>query len=141
MKQNVIVSIQGKQFYEDQEPEVIELITEGTLEKTDDGWLISYEESALTGMEGVTTTFLVEPDRIVLTRSGALRSQMVFQLGVLHESLYQLEFGALMISVCAKLIEYELSENGGIVDLVYAIDIEHTGGGLIDYHLEIRPTA
>ena len=139
MKRDVIVSIQGKQLYEDQEPEVIELITEGTLERNEDGWLISYEESALTGMEGVKTSFLVQPDRIVLTRSGALRSQMIFQIGVLHESLYQLEFGALMISVCAKLIEHELSEIGGTVDLVYGIDIEHTGGGLVDYHLEIRP--
>lgn len=139
MKKKVIVSIQGKQLYEEQEPEVIELITEGTFEKSDNGWLISYEESALTGMEGVTTTFLVQSDRIVLTRTGALRSQMIFQLGVLHESLYQLEFGALMISVCAKLIEHELSEDGGTVDLVYGIDIEHTGGGLVDYHLEIRP--
>lgn len=139
MKRDVIVSIQGKQLYEDQEPEVIELITEGTLERNEDGWLISYEESALTGMEGVKTSFLVQPDRIVLTRSGALRSQMIFQIGVLHESLYQLEFGALMISVCAKLIEHELTETGGTVDLVYGIDIEHTGGGLVDYHLEIRP--
>jgi hypothetical protein len=32
MKQNVVLSICGKQYYPDQEPEVIELVTDGTLE-------------------------------------------------------------------------------------------------------------
>lgn len=138
MKQNVILSIQGRQLYEEQEPEVIELITEGTLEKLPEGWSICYEESSLTGMEGVTTTFSIQPGKITLTRTGALQSTMVFQIGVLHESLYQLEFGALMISVCAKTVDYELSETGGTVDLVYGIDIENSGGGLVEYHLDVR---
>lgn len=138
MKQDVILSIQGKQYYEDQEPEVIELITEGVLEQKSDGWLITYEESSLTGLEGVTTTFEVSPDQIILTRTGALRSQMIFQLGVPHESLYQMEFGALLICVCAQRLAYQLSETGGTVDLTYGIDIENTGGGIVEYHLEIR---
>lgn len=138
MQQNVILSIKGRQLYEEQEPEVIELITEGILEKRPEGWIISYEESALTGMEGVTTSFQIEPEKIILSRTGALQSQMVFQEGVLHESLYQLEFGALLIRVCAKMVNYQLTEKGGTVDLVYGIDIEHTGGGLVEYHLDIR---
>ena len=60
MKKKVILSICGKQFYEEQEPEVIELVTEGTLERLNNGWEICYEESSLTGMEGVTTVFRVE---------------------------------------------------------------------------------
>ena len=37
MKRTVVLSIQGKQRYEDQDPEVIELVTEGTLEFRDGG--------------------------------------------------------------------------------------------------------
>ena len=79
MKRTVVLSIQGKQHYDDQEPEVIELVTEGTLEFRDGGWDIAYEESALTGLEGVTTTFRVQPDQITLTRTGKLNSQMIFR--------------------------------------------------------------
>ena len=79
MKKQVVLSIQGRQHYADQEPEVIELVTEGTMEFTNGGWDISYEESALTGLEGVTTTFRVEQGKVILTRSGKLNSQMVFQ--------------------------------------------------------------
>lgn len=138
MKTDVILSIRGRQSYLDQDPEIIELVTEGTLERSGDGWLITYQESDLTGLAGVTTTFAVEPEKITLTRKGPLSSQMVFQTGVYHESLYQLEFGALMITVCATKVSAQLSEAGGTVDLVYNIEIEQSAAGTIDYHLEIR---
>ena len=139
MKSKVMLSIRGTQHYEDQEPEVIELITEGTLEKRGNAWELIYQESDLTGLAGVTTSFLLEGDKIVLTRTGKLNSQMVFQEGVLHNSLYEMEFGALMLTVCASRIHYDLSMAGGTVDLVYGIEIEQTSAGVIDYHLNISP--
>ena len=138
MKKNVVLSIRGRQTYQDQEPDVIELVSEGTMEQAGDTWNISYEESDLTGLTGVTTTFRVEPEKITLTREGKLFSQMVFQEGVFHDSLYQMEFGALMITVCATKVRYDLHENGGTIDLVYGIEIENTAAGVIDYHLEIK---
>ena len=139
MQKKVVLSIRGRQIYLNQEPEVIELVTEGTLEKKEDSWLLSYEESDLTGMDGVTTTFCIDPDKITLTRTGKLSSEMVFREGVVHESLYRVEFGALMISVCASKMAADLSWDGGVVDLVYAIEIEQSEAGTIEYHLEIRP--
>jgi uncharacterized beta-barrel protein YwiB (DUF1934 family) len=139
MKQAVMLSLRGQQDYADQEPEVISLITEGVLEKMDDGWSISYQESGLTGLEGVTTTFLVKKDCVTLTRTGKLNSEMIFRQGVPHESLYQMEFGALMIAVCATVISWDITEQGGIIDLVYNIEIEQTATGVVSYHLDIAP--
>lgn len=138
MKQRVMLTIRGKQCYRDQEPEVIELVTEGTLEHSGEGWSISYEESDLTGMKGVTTTFHVEPGKIVLDREGELTSQMVFQEGVFHDSLYQMAFGTLMITVCANQVRYDITESGGTIDLIYSIEIENTAAGSIEYHLDIQ---
>ncbi len=134
---NVLLTIQGKQIYEGAEPEIIELVTEGVLERVDGGWEIRYEESELTGLAGVTTAFRVEDGKITLTRTGKLHSQMVFQPGLLHESLYQMEFGALMISVCATKVSHRITEKGGTVDLTYGIDIEQSTGGIVEYHLDI----
>ena len=139
MKIPVMLSICGRQAYMDQEPDVIELVTEGTMEFRDDGWDISYEESDLTGLAGVTTTFRVERGKIILSRTGRLSSQMVFQEGISHSSLYQMEFGALMITVCATRIFAQLGEGVGMIDLVYNIDIEQSATGTVDYHLEINP--
>ena len=138
MKENVLLSIVGRQSYPGQEPDVIELVTDGVLEGNGDCWHISYQESDLTGMEGVTTTFELEPGKVKLTRSGKLRSQMVFQEGIRHESLYQLEFGALMMAVCANRVAYEITDEGGTVDLLYTIEIEHNMAGTVDYHLDIK---
>lgn len=138
MKQPVVLSIRGRQRYADQEPEIIELVTEGTMEFRSGGWDITYEESELTGLAGVTTTFRVEPGKVVLDRKGALNSQMVFQEGVAHDSLYQMEFGALMITVKATSVFYDIVSDGGVIDLVYNINIENTEAGVIDYHLDIR---
>ena len=138
MKQEVTLFIQGRQTYQDQEPEVIELVTEGTMEFRSGGWDISYEESELTGLAGVTTTFRVEPGKVTLTRKGALNSTMVFQENVVHESLYQMPFGALMLSVKATLVFFDIVPDGGVIDLSYNINIENSEAGVIDYHLDIR---
>ena len=138
MSTSVILSIQGRQTYAAQEPDTIELVTDGTMEFRDGGWDITYEESALTGLEGVTTTFRVEPGKVSLLRTGKLNSRMVFQEGVAHDSLYQMDFGALMITVKATRVFYDIVPDGGTIDLTYDIDIEHSEAGVIDYHLDIR---
>lgn len=141
MRREVVLSITGRQSYAGQDPDVIELVTNGTLEElTSDCWELCYEETALTGMEGVMTSFLIAPEKIILTRTGKLNSQMVFQVGVPHDSLYQLDFGALMLSVAAQRIDVKLNSEGcGTIDLVYSIEIEQSAAGTIDYHLEVRP--
>lgn len=138
MKQPVFLSIRGRQSYPEQEPEIIELSTEGWMEFRNGGWDISYEESELTGLAGVTTVFRVEPGRVTLDRKGALNSQMVFEEGVSHDSLYQMPFGALMLTVKATFVYYDIVSDGGTIDLTYQINIENTEAGTIDYHLDIR---
>ena len=138
MKRDVVLSIRGRQTYADQEPEIIELVTDGTMEFRDNGWDISYQETELTGLEGVTTTFRVEAGKVTLDRTGKLRSQMIFQQGIPHESLYQMPFGALMITVKATSVFFDIVPDGGVIDLMYDIEIENTQAGVIDYHLDIR---
>lgn len=81
MKRDVVLSIQGRQRYGEQEPETIELVTGGTMEFRDGGWDITYEESELTGLAGVVTTFRVEPGKVTLNREGALNSECSFRRG------------------------------------------------------------
>ena len=138
MKNKVMLSVKGMQSYMDQEPEAIELVTEGVLEDVDGGWKITYAESDLTGMAGVETTFFVKGDTVTLTRTGKLSSQMVFKEGVSQDSLYKMEFGALMLTVCATRVESHLTEKGGTIDLSYNISVEHSAAGVIEYHLDIK---
>ena len=137
MKTAVVLSIRGRQSYGDQEPEEIQLVTEGTLEQTDEGWKLCYEESELTGLQGASTTFLIKDKEVTLRRNGRLNSEMVFREGVSHDSLYQMDFGALMLTVCATRVEADLTPDGGVIDLSYHIEVEQSAAGTIEYHLDI----
>ena len=138
MKRKVLLSILAKQSYRDQEPDTIRLKTEGEMEFLNGGWEIRYEESSLTGLEGTTTAFRVEPEGLTLTRIGSLRSQMMFRKGVPPDSLYEMPFGTFLITVCATDLFYDLVPDGGVVDLEYDISIENAQAGHVVYHLDIR---
>ena len=137
----VMLSVRGVQRYQDQEPEIIELTTEGTMERQKEVWELSYEESDLTGLAGVTTAFRVGPRGVVLKRTGKIQNQMIFMEGRRHESLYQLDIGALMIAVRATSVKSALTEQGGTVDIIYNIEIEDTAMGTMEYHLTINPVS
>ena len=77
----VLLFIRGEQYFDDVDPDATELTTEGTLELTEEGLLLTYQETALTGMEGTTTTFEVSGPQVILRRVGSVNSQMVFEEG------------------------------------------------------------
>lgn len=139
MKREVLIQLRGTQQYEDQAPDVIELTTEGTLERVGEKLLLCYEETELTGLQGTTTSFEVSPDRVVLRRSGAASSLMEFTVGVVHKSLYETPMGAMLITVCATKIDSNLDERGGNLTVCYDITIEDLGMGSIEYHLVVTP--
>ena len=139
MENNVIISIQGRQSFEDTEDEAIELVTEGRLESEGDGaFTLSYQESELTGLEGTLTTFQVEPDCITLMRMGEFNSQMVFQPGRRHFSMYDTPYGALSIGVNTKKMRADLDENGGEIEIDYAIEIDHAVAGENTFRIDVR---
>ena len=138
MKQTVMLSLHSVQRYEEQEAEELELVTEGTMEFRDNGWEISYVETELTGMEGVTTTFRVEKDQLILKRTGQLNSEMLFRLDYAHDSLYQMPFGAFLMRVETLSLFYDIVPEGGSIDLCYRVTIENTQTGTVEYHMDIR---
>ena len=78
----VLITISGTQKFDWDEPETIQLVTQG--EYTYEPGLISfsYMETEMTGMEGVTTTFTIENgDRVTLLREGKVHSTMTYLCG------------------------------------------------------------
>ena len=134
----VLLSIRGEQYFDGIDPDTTELMTEGTMEVTEDGMVLSYEESELTGMEGTTTTFEVKGPRVTLTRSGAVNSQMVFEEGRQHTSLYETPFGELSVDIQTSELKHNLSERGGLMEIKYSIAVEHTVTGRNCFKIRVR---
>lgn len=137
----VLLTIRSEQRYEDMEPDSIELMTEGVLEMTGDGRIIlSYQESELTGLEGTTTAFEIRGSRVTLTRTGGVNSQMVFEEGKQHTSLYETPFGELAIDIQTSRLRHSLTERGGLMDLRYSISVDHSVTGRNAFKIRVRPT-
>lgn len=138
MEKDVIISIQGKQLYEGSEQDTMELVTEGKLVQEDDFLRLSYEESELTGMVGTTTIFQVEPKRVTLLRVGSVSSEMVFQLGKRHTSLYNTPYGGMEVGIMARKLSSTLTMEGGKLDIDYDIEIDHRLAGQNLFRIDVR---
>ena len=140
MEKEVIISVRGLQKYDGAEEDTIELVTEGRLtDRGEEGLTLSYQESELTGMEGTETSFHVEKNgRVTLVRTGGVNSQMVFEVGKSHLSLYQTPYGDLSIGVRTGKIRNTLEMTGGELEIQYAIEIDQTMAGYNLFHIQVR---
>ncbi len=138
MEKDVLISLKGTQNLKGEDPQVIELVTQGKLWQQENAFFVSYQESEMTGLEGVVTTFEIERDKISLKREGALHSNMIFEEGKKNESLYDMGFGALLLGVTSKQVRSNLSEHGGVFHFTYDIEIEHVPMGCNSYHVEVH---
>lgn len=139
MDKSVIISIKGKQSYENVEDETIELVTEGLLAKEGEGaYTLSYQESELTGLEGTLTTFQIEDGRITLMRHGEVNSQMVFEEGRRHLSMYNTPYGALSVGIKTHRMDCRMDDHGGSIEINYAIEIEHAVAGQNLFQIQVR---
>ena len=141
MEKDVIISIQGMQHYAGMDSDNIELVTEGKLEETEGSLLLSYQESELTGMEGTTTMFQVEPERVTLLRTGSVSSQMVFEPGRRHMSLYSTPYGSMEIGIVARKLHSTLDQGGGKLEIDYDIEINHTLMGQSLFRIDVRESS
>ena len=134
----VMLSIRGEQYFDGIDPDAQELMTEGTMTLTEDGMVLAYQETALTGMEGTTTRFQVQGSRVILTRSGTVNSQMVFEEGRQHTSLYETPFGELSVDIQTSVLKHNLTERGGLMEIKYSIAVEHTVTGRNCFKIRVR---
>lgn len=138
MEKDVIISIRGTQDYSGTDPDTMELVTEGKLAVQDGALCLSYEESELTGMEGTTTVFQVEPEKVTLLRLGSVQSEMVFEEGRRHMSLYSTPYGNMEIGVRARRLNSTLELTGGRLEIDYDIEINHMLAGQSLFRIDVR---
>ena len=138
MKKKVLITVRGEQFYEGTDPGRTNLITEGELSDTKEGWRIRYQEADENGMPGTTTTFDVQPERVILRRSGSLNSEMIFEKGRPHSSLYALSAGALTVDIHTDYLFADIDGDGGEMDIRYQIAIEHQLTGSNRFLIQVK---
>ena len=140
MEQHVMISIRGEQEICGADKNVTEFVTGGLLTATDYGYLLEYDESELTGMEGTHTAFQIRPDSVALIRTGAFRSQMIFERLRKHYSLYDTPYGTMTMGITTTSLHSAITGDGGELDVRYAIEIEHQVTGECRFLIQVRPS-
>lgn len=139
MPDNVIISIKGTQFSAEGGPDEMELVTAGVLSREgEDRYTISYEESELTGLEGTTTVVQVDGPRVTLMREGSINSQMVFEEGQRHLSMYETPYGSLSVGILTRRMRSTLGESGGDLEIDYSIEIDHLLAGQNLFRMNVK---
>ena len=137
MEKDVVISIKGMQQYEDADPDTIELVTAGRLQKEGESYTLSYQESEVTGLEGTLTTIQVEGEQVTLMRMGEFNAQMVFQEGRRHLSMYNTPYGAMAIGVNTRRLLADLNDQGGDIEIDYAIEVDHAIAGRSIFQIKV----
>ena len=119
-------------------PEQFEFITAGKYGFENGECRLIYEESDVTGLDGVRTTFNVSPERVVLKREGSLNTEMIFQEGQKNFFLYNTPFGSATMGIDTRSIDSTLGEHGGALVLDYAVDMNHTPLGKNKFTISVR---
>ena len=141
-EKKVILYVRGEQYFEGMDPEATELISEGVMSIGEDGVItLVYDETELTGLEGTTTTFVIDGDTVTLTRSGALSSQMIFQRSKRHTSLYETPWGTMTVDITTVSLACRMDGHGGILDIRYSIAVDHQVTGENRFKVRVREAA
>lgn len=127
---NAIIKIVGTQTVDD-EKDVIELTTSGTLEKSADGWQLCYHETEATGMEGTVTTLDLSPGKLSLMRNGSHPSMLILEKNRRHHCNYQTPYGNIDLGTYTSQLDYDLSQRGGEVSFSYTLGFN---GGVNSAH-------
>ena len=138
MDKEVVISIKGMQNFEGALPDVIELVTEGRLARDGESYTLSYQESELTGLEGTLTTIQVDGEQVTLMRVGEFNSQLVFQEGRRHFSMYNTPYGAMTIGVNTRHLLAQLTDQGGDIEVDYSVEVDHALAGRNVFRISVR---
>ena len=120
-----IIEIKGIQGI-DEQSDIIELSTVGTLSEKDGKFLITYEENKTLEEKTVKTKVLTENDKVIMLRSGGIDSRMVIEKGRRNTCFYAVPQGELVLGIFGEEIENNLNSNGGKLKMSYTIDIENS---------------
>ena len=134
----IVLFVKGEQYFDGVDPDGTELMTDGTMTVSPEGIDLTYEETELTGMAGTTTTFRIRDGRVTLLRTGAINSQMIFEEGKQHTSLYATMFGDMSIDIQTSRLRHNITERGGVMEIRYTIAVEHTVTGRNTFRIRVR---
>jgi len=134
----VTISIIGSPVPTESEDNSYEFMTDGEYTSENGVSTFSYVESELTGMDGLLTTFNVEPDCVILRRGDGLSGDMIFSEKQKHHFLYETPFGSILMGIDTHSIKKNMRDDGGSLEIRYDIEVDNISVSKNLFKIDIR---
>ncbi len=124
----VMVTVRSIQRDADGEDTVIELVSQGSYYERNGVKYIIYNESAVTGMEGVKTTIKIYPSSVIILRTGKIKVRHQYVLDRTDEALIETPLGELQMSIRTHELDIAIEDGRGHLHLGYDISFAGSWG-------------
>ena len=125
MTKDVLLSIKGLQFANEQDTEPVEVITSGDYYKRNGKHYILYDE-VMEGQEESTRNIIkVQNDYMELTKKGVVNVHMVFEKNKQNVTYYYTPYGGLQIGIDAERVSVDERDEEIQVEVLYGLDINN----------------
>lgn len=96
--------------------------TVGIMYYVDDKIFVVYDERFGGDLEQTKNTVIIEGKQIRISKKGAVNANMIFEEGLVNNTVYTTFAGPIPLSIETKKLEYKTKENGVDIELRYTID-------------------
>ncbi|MCI9257546.1 MAG: DUF1934 domain-containing protein [Acutalibacter sp.] len=140
MREDYVINITGRQFYEEDSGEVT-LSTTGTYTVKDKASFIAYKEYDEDDPRVSHTAVLkVEPGKVTMMRGGSA-TRLILEEGRRHLCMYDTGFGPLTLGVFTSELSTELGRDGGYMVIKYTLDVDSNLSSQNELRVEVSPLA
>ncbi len=137
--EKVIVKVRGEQTGADGETNAIEVVTEGRHYFKNGMHYVIYDDRMTD--EPISTMLEIEPDRLRLTRSGAVAQEQHFVRGMVSTSDYRTPQGNLKLSVQTRDMTITYGTVSGEIHVDYSLAVNGMWQSDNTLSIEISPDA
>jgi len=132
LKKNALISLMSFQNDDDK----LEVVTPGDFYKKEGLYIVEYDETKISGMEGTKTILKIGDDSFTLLREGNTMTNMNFQNGKESISIYDTPYGVLQIKIKTKDLSVNVDDQGGEVLVNYNMVV--SGANQTDTKLKVN---
>ena len=125
------------------EDDPVQLTTVGSYAARGGITCVRYLESDDLGLgKDVYTHLILKDNRLVMTRrANGTETRLVFEPGKTHHSYYETPFGSFRVAVMTQKLDFDVSENGGKINVKYTLHLNDAFSGENSLSVEFTPDA
>lgn len=123
MTKQVLLTIAGLQFMDEEQSEPVEIITAGDYYFRNGKHFVMYDEPVEGSSQSIHNTMKIGPESLEVMKKGLTNVHMVFEKNKKNLSFYETPFGSFQVGIQTSEVEIRETENNIDVQVAYALDI------------------